>query len=64
MCGRGLLFLTIYSSEVFQFFTMSMYFFYIKNKLVQIPVLPPAPYARPGMTHRALGLVPLGRKGQ
>ena len=43
MCGRGLLFLTIYSSEVFQFFTMSVYFFYIKNKLVQIPVLPPAP---------------------
>ena len=24
----------------------------------------PVPYARPGMTHRALGLVSQGRKGQ
>lgn len=48
MCGRGLLFLTIYSSEVFQFFTMSMYFFYNKNKLAQTQCcsLPP--------THKSL----------
>lgn len=43
MCVEGLLLLTIYSSELFQSFTKSTCFFYMKNKLVKIPVFPPTP---------------------